>query len=270
MAATLWYAPTMNKVAFITGASSGLGRSFALNLAREGYQVAIAARRIHLLSGVADQIRADGGMALVCACDVSDRDAVHEAIASAERELGPIDLLIANAGQSEMTEVDRLDAARVVELTRVNFFGVVYAVERVLPGMLDRNQGQLVAIGSLAGYGGLPKSAAYSASKGALHNFMESVRIDLRDSGVDVTLITPGYVRTDSTDKNVHPMPFVLDMDDAVDRMLRAIRARKRLYTFPRPLSSLVWVGQVFPAALYDWLASKQSREKHTLEDPQE
>ena len=252
----------MSPVAFVTGASSGLGRELARRLAGEGYAVALAARREERLRELAAAIEDAGGRALPCPCDVADRAQVHDAVARAEAELGPVDLLVANAGQSEMTEPHRLDAAEVERLMRVNFFGALYAVERVLPGMLERGRGHLVAVGSLAGYNGLPLTAAYSASKGALHNFFESLRIDLRGTGVDVTVITPGYVKTELTEKNLHTMPFLLELDEAVDRMMRAIRTRRRLASFPRPLSTLVWWAQVFPAALYDRIAARQDRRK--------
>ena len=141
----------MTKVAFVTGGSSGFGRGFALGLAREGYRVAVVARRRASLDDVADEIRAGGGSALVCCCDVTDPDQVREAIARTEAEFGPVDLLIANAGASAMTRPEQLDASDVVALMSVNFFGVLYAVEGVLPSMLERGRGHIVPIGSLAG-----------------------------------------------------------------------------------------------------------------------
>jgi len=252
----------MTRTAFITGASSGLGYGLALRLAREGFSVGLAARRRDRLEALASRIREAGAEASVHPVDVAQRHAVHAAIRACEAALGPLDLLVANAGVSEMTLVDALDAAAVERIMRVNFLGAVYAVEATLPGMLSRGRGHLVAVGSLAGYGGLPKTAAYSASKGAVHNFFESLRIDLRSTPVDVTLVTPGYVRTPMTEQNDHSMPFLVDADDAVERIWRAIRARRRRLAFPRPLSSLVWLAQIFPPWFYDWLASRQPRDK--------
>lgn len=252
----------MGGVAFVTGASSGIGRGLALRLAREGYAVALAARRAERLEALAETVREDGGRALACPCDVTVRAEVRDALRSAAEELGPVDLLVANAGVSEVTDVETLDAEDVERLLRVNFLGAVYAVEEVLPGMLERRRGHLVAVGSLAGYGGLPRTAAYSASKGALHNFFESLRIDLRGSGVDVTLVTPGYVDTPMTEVNEHPMPFLVDVSTAVEKIVGAIRRRRPLLAFPRPLSTLVRTAQIFPRRLYDHLASRVRREK--------
>ena len=252
----------MNGVALITGASAGLGRGLALRLAADGYGVGLAARREERLVELAREIEAAGGRAAVLPCDVGRRDAVLDAVARCRAELGEVDLLVANAGVSENTFPDRLEAERVERVIRINFLGAVYAVEAVLPGMLERDRGHLVGVTSLAGYGGLPLTAAYSASKGALHNFLESLRIDLRATGVDVTVIAPGYVRTAMTEGNEHPMPFLMDLDDAVERMHRAIRLRKRAVRFPWPLATLVWLAQVFPAGLYDWIGSRVGREK--------
>ena len=252
----------MNRVAFVTGASSGIGAGLARRYGARGYAVGLAARRVDRLEEVAGQIRASGGQALVCPCDVGDRDAVHAAIQATVGQFGAIDLLVANAGFSERTPAVGLDGAQVERVTRVNFLGAVYAAEQVLPSMLERDDGRIVAVGSAAGYGGLPRTAAYSASKGAMHNFFESLRLDLRDTGVSVTVITPGYVKTELTQKNKHRMPFIMELDPALDIMVRGIDDRRGLVMFPRPLSTLVWLAQILPAPAYDWLASRLRRRK--------
>ena len=253
----------MTKVAFITGASSGLGAGLARHLAlRGGYAVALAARRVQRLDSLVQEIRGGGGTAVAYECDVRDRVQVRTAVEAAEAELGPVDLMVANAGISGMTLAHALDVAQVENIMSTNFFGAVYATEAVLPSMLARGSGHLVAVGSLTGYGGLPKTAAYSASKGALHNFFESLRVDLRDTGVDVTVVTPGYVRTEMTAKNAHPMPLLVELDDAVALMVDAIAKRRKLLAFPRPLFGAVWFAQVLPSRVYDWLASRIRREK--------
>jgi short-subunit dehydrogenase len=251
-----------NRVAFVTGASSGLGRGLARRLAERGYRVGAAARRVDALAEVVEEIASAGGVATAHPCDVSDPAEVREAIDACVRAHGPVDLLVANAGVSEMTEVDDFRAADVERLLRVNFLGAVYAVEAVLPAMLARRHGHLVAVGSLAGYGGLPRTAAYSASKGALHNLFESLRVDLRGRGVDVTVITPGYVRTPMTEQNLHPMPFLVEEEDAVTRMMAAIESRERLLAFPFTLAVGVWLGQILPSRVYDRIASGLRREK--------
>jgi short-subunit dehydrogenase len=254
-------------VAFVTGASSGLGAGLARKLALEGWAVGLTARRERELAEVAGTIRAAGGEASVHPGDVGDRAAVAGALRACREALGPIDLLVCNAGLSAMTTVDSFRADDVERVLRVNVLGAVYAIEAALPDMLARSAGHLVGVGSLTGYGGLPGTAAYSASKGALHNLFESLRLDLRRRGVAVTFITPGYVRTPLTARNLHHMPFLMDVDDAVERMMGAIRDRRALLSFPWPLAGAVWAGQILPAWLYDRLASRVKRDKRPPAD---
>ena len=250
-------------VAVVTGASSGLGHGLALRLAEAGYGVGLLARRLDRLESLVGRIEQAGGRALAVRCDVSRPEDVRSALAACAATLGPVDLLVANAGVSGNTRITRPGLAEGVErVMAVNFLGAVYAVEAVLPSMLERDRGHIVAIGSLAGFRGLPLSAAYSASKAAMANFFESLRIDLHRTGVDVTLVRPGYVRTEMTDHNDHPMPFRLELDEGVDRVMRAIQVRRRSVAFPWPLARLAWISQIFPDAVYDWVASSVDRRK--------
>lgn len=250
------------RVCFITGASSGLGAELAVRLAREGYDLGLSARREGLLSKVAAEVQREGGRAEVFPCDVSNRDQITEAIQSCEKEIGPVDLLVANAGMSINTRVEAFDSAEVERVICVNLLGAVYATEAVLQGMLKRGRGQIVAVSSIAGFAGLPMSAAYSASKGGMTNFFESLRIDLQGSGVDVTVITPGFVRTPMTAHNRHAMPFLMDLEPAVELMVRAIRKRKKSLAFPWPLAAAAWIARIFPRGMYDWVAGKLDRRK--------
>ena len=201
------------------------------------------------------------GVALPLSCDVTDRTQVARAVEHCESELGPVDLLVANAGMGARTPADGLSAARVEEVFSVNFFGAVYAVEAVLSGMLQRRSGHLVAISSVAGFNGLPGRSAYSASKAAMTNFFESLRLDLRGRGVDVTVISPGFVRTPMTSHASSSRPFVLELDDALDRMMPAILARRPALAFPFPVATLAWMARSFPRRVYDALAGRARRE---------
>jgi short-subunit dehydrogenase len=249
-------------VCFITGASSGLGRGLAIRLAKEGHAIGLAARRKDRLEAVAEGVRAAGGTAAVFPCDVGQRDEVSAAVDECVTQLGPVDLLIANAGMSVNTRVDAFDAAAVETVIRTNLLGAVYATEAVLQSMRTRRKGQIVAVSSIAGFGGLPLSAAYSASKGGMTNFFESLRIDLRGSGVDVTVITPGFIKTPLTDHNRHAMPFLMELDPAVELMVRAIKKRKKCVAFPWPLALAVKTARLLPRPAYDWLASRVDRRK--------
>ncbi len=249
-------------VCFITGASSGFGMGLAVRLSQEGYAVGLAARREAHLEEVAGRVREQGGKAGVFPCDVSQRDQVAGAIRRCEEELGPVDLLVANAGVSINTRVEAFNASEVERVIGINLLGAVFATDAVLEGMLERGQGQIVAVSSIAGFAGLPMSAAYSASKGGMTNFFESLRIDLRGSGVDVTVITPGFVKTAMTAQNRHRMPFLMELEPAVELMARAILKRKKSLAFPWPLAAIAWSARILPRPVYDWLASQVDRGK--------
>jgi short-subunit dehydrogenase len=239
-------------VALVTGASSGIGLELARRLAREGTKVALVARRKELLERLAAEIRAAGGTALPLRCDVRERTSVRAAVENAARELGPIDLLIANAGVGHVVPADPLDATLIEDSMRTNFFGPVYGVEAVLPSMLARRAGHIVGVSSLAAYRGLPRTHAYCASKSALNAFLEGLRVELADRGVRVTTICPGFVRTPMVAANAGAMPFVLEPDEAARRILRAVRAGRRVHNFPWPMAALTGLARLVPNAVID------------------
>jgi short-subunit dehydrogenase len=240
---------------FITGASSGIGRSLARRIAADGEPVTLVARRADLLESLATEIVRAGGRALAIPCDVTHRDEVHDAVRRAEAELGPITTLIANAGAAAVTRVDGFDAAHVAGQLELNVMGAVHCIEAVLPGMLARRAGHIVATGSLAGSRGLPGSAAYSASKAALRVLLEGLAVDLHGRGVDITVLAPGFVRTKSRGGHRRAnRPFRMDLEDATARMHRAIRARRRSYQFPASLVVLVHAARMLPTGVYNRL----------------
>ena len=239
-------------VALITGASSGIGVDLARLLAREGTKVALVARRKPLLDSLANEIRSGGGTALAIPCDVRERMPMHAAIAEASRELGPIDLLIANAGVGHVIPADEFDAALFEDTMRTNLFGVVYAVEAALPSMLERHAGHIVGVSSLAAYLGVPVTNAYCASKAALNSFLDGLRAEIADRGVKVTTVCPGFVRTPMTAKNTGAMPYLLEPDEAARRILRAVRAGRRVYNFPWPMAALMRFVRILPGAVVD------------------
>lgn len=236
----------------VTGASSGIGRSLAWRIAATGVPVAVLARRGELLDELVAEIEKQGGRALAIVCDVTDPAAVQAATEKAEARFGPTACLIANAGGTAGKSASVFDPEQFRRSIELNLMGVAHCVAAVLPGMLERRAGHIVATSSLAGYRGLPGSAAYSAAKGGLTNFLESLRIDLRGSGVDVTVLAPGFVRTKPGGKK--RKPFVLELEPAVERMHRAIRERRAFYAFPRSLVALIWLGRLLPASIYDRL----------------
>ncbi|MBK8150350.1 MAG: SDR family NAD(P)-dependent oxidoreductase [Acidobacteria bacterium] len=244
-----------DKVVFLTGASSGIGEALAVALAKKGATLGLLARREDLLREIAKSCEAKGGLARVFACDVIDEAGVADAAQALRDEFGRIDILICNAGIGGPRHARDLTTTDVKKVFEVNFMGAVNAVTATLPAMIKHGSGQLVAISSLAGIRGLPRSASYSASKGALTNFFESLRLDLIGSGVSVTVIEPGFILTPLTANRKHKLPFLMQLDNAIPLFIRAIERRKRFAAFPWQLASVVRLGRFFPGWLYDRIA---------------
>lgn len=250
-------------VTLITGASSGIGRSLARRLALAGDRVALLARRADLLEELAKEIEGAGGVALAVPCDVTDPAAVRAAVAEVEARLGPVETLIANAGGSDPTFMDEFSAHQVESVVRLNLLAVASCIEAVLPGMLERGHGHLVATGSLAAYRGLPSAAAYGAAKAGLANLMESLRIDLRPRGIDVTLLAPGFVRTKpGARKRKRNKPLRMDLEAATERMARSIRDRRGYDAFPRLLVAVLSLSRLLPHRYYDRLVAGRGRSR--------
>jgi short-subunit dehydrogenase len=243
-----------NKVVLITGASSGIGRGLALELARRGAAVGLFARRIDILREVEAEIVSTGGRAMAFAGDVVRPDTLREAAWKLERAFGPIDVMIANAGIGASTRGQNLPLDDVSRIINVNLIGAANSAAAVIPQMVRRGSGRVVAIASLAAYRGLPNSAAYCASKAGVSKLYESLRVDLRGSGVEVTVIFPGFVRTKLT-ANHSNMLFLMDVDTAVTKIVRAIERGKQSYSFPWQLAGFVRAGLFFPIWLYDRVA---------------
>lgn len=247
-----------NKVVLVTGASSGIGRGLAIELARRGASVGLLARRRDLLEAAVDEINEAGGRAMALPADVTHADQVRAAACQLRRKFGYIDVLVANAGVGGTTYAVDLCEKEVTKVIRVNVIGAVNSVTAVIPHMVQRGSGHLVAISSLAGYRGLPKSAAYCASKAGVSALFESLRIDLAHTGVDVTIIHPGFIKTPLTAGRKH-MPYLMELDDAVGKMMRVIEKRKKTYSFPWQLATIVRACMLLPIPLYDWIAARNS-----------
>jgi len=248
-----------NRVVMITGASSGIGRGLARALSLKGAKLGLVARRADLLQEIVEQIALSGGKALSLPADVCDSDSIRAAADRLRTEVGPIDVLIANAGIGATNDAAELRAGEVAGVINVNVIGAANSVAAVLPEMVARGQGHLVAISSLAAYRGLPKSAAYCASKAALSAFFESLRLDLQPRGIDVTIIHPGFIKTPLTAGRRAQMPFLMEVDTAVDKILGAIERRRKSYAFPWQLATFVRAGMIMPNFMYDWISRRNS-----------
>ena len=242
------------QVALVTGASSGIGWELARQLAAEGCKVGLVARREKPLAELHSLISNAGSTAAVAVADVGDRGQVESAFRHIRESLGPVDLVVANAGVGKPTVLDPVNMADVEEMIRINVMGVIYTLSAALPEMLARKTGHLVAVSSLAGYRSLPGESAYCASKAAVNAYMDGLRIHLRGSGVRVTTACPGFVKTPMTADNTFHMPGLMDAATAAGRILRAIRAGTKVYNFPWRLHLMVKLSRWLPDRLINWV----------------
>ena len=247
-----------DKVVLLTGASSGIGEGIALALAKKGAILGLLARRENLLADLAARCESGGAVARILPCDVTDAVAVQNAAQTLRSEFGRIDILIANAGiGGNNAETRDLQPDAVRKVIEINLLGAANSVYAVLPHMLERGTGQIAAVSSLAGFRGLPKSAAYSASKAGMTAFFESVRLDVAHRGIGVTIIQPGFIKTPLTSGRENKMPFLMELDDAVPYFLNAIERKKKFAAFPWQLATLVRAGKFMPTWLYDRVAGQ-------------
>jgi NAD(P)-dependent dehydrogenase (short-subunit alcohol dehydrogenase family) len=241
------------RLAWITGASTGIGRALALRLARDGWRVAASSRGVEALKGLEGESNAIRAFPL----DVTDAAAAAGVVAEIEHTLGPIDLAVVNAGTHAPTPADTFDAAVVRRLIEVNLVGAANTLAATMPGMIGRKSGHIAVVASVAGYRGLPRAAAYSATKAGLIALAEGLKFDLDRAGVKIQVINPGFVRTPLTDRNDFPMPFLMEVDDAVERIMRGLAGNAFEIAFPRRFVWILKLLGLLPDRLYFPLVAK-------------
>lgn len=247
-----------NRVALITGAGNGLGRQLALALASEGAAIAAVDLNADSLAALENDLK--GKTVASAVADVTDRSSLRPAVEQLQERLGPIDLLIANAGIGKETSALSFHADDFEAIIRVNLIGVSNSVEAVLNGMLKRRSGHLVGISSLASYRGLPRMAGYCASKAGVNALMDALRIELGPLGINVTTICPGWIRTAMTANLDVPMPDIMDCADAARRILDAVRRGKAFYAFPAHSARRIRFLHWLPCSVSDWLMHRVLR----------
>ncbi len=232
------------KTVWITGASTGIGREIALQMAEAGVVVAASARS-------AEKLAALGASIKPYPLDVTNRSAVLATIAKIELELGPIDLAILGAGTYSPLDVEHFDPHLFESAITANYLGVVNCLAGLLPRMLPRRSGHVAWIASVAGYRGLPKAAAYGPSKAALINLAESLKPDLDVRGITVSVINPGFVETPLTAKNDFPMPFLMKAPDAARLTIAGLVRRRFEIAYPRRFVAILKIARILPYWLY-------------------
>ena len=232
---------------WVTGASSGIGQKLVERLVRQGWRVAVTARSEDKLKAQAD---AHPGQVFAAPADVSDPEAVKDAVARIEAEHGPIARAILNAGiyiPIDLPDARYEDYAKTFD---VNLKGTAACLCAVLPHMAERQSGQIAFVSSATAFGGMPTASAYGASKAALVNMAEACRVELHRHGVLIQAVTPGFVDTPAQEDNEFPKPFMITADVAAKRIVSGLKTRRFEITFPRRFT---WMLKLIYALPRDW-----------------
>lgn len=241
--------PNISRHILITGASSGIGAALAEAYAAPGVRLSLSGRSAERLSAVAATCNALGADTTTSVFDVTDREAARRWVQEAAGQAPP-DLLIANAGISAGTGSGGETAAQAREIFAVNVDGVANTVLPAIEHMQPRGRGQIAIMSSLAGFVGVPGAPAYCASKAAVRVWGEALRGELAGSGIGVSVICPGFVRTPMTDRNPFPMPFLVDPQKAGRIIVSGLARNRARIAFPWPLYAAVRLLGAMPAGL--------------------
>ena len=247
-----------NKTIIITGASSGIGKELAIRLAKKNTKLVIAARNKQRLGEVANQCRAKGSGVLVVAADVANKADCKNIIEETVKAFGGIDILVNNAGITMWAEFEKVTNLEALEqIMQVNFFGSMYLTHFALPYLI-KSKGQIVGVSSLTGKTGIPTRSIYAASKHAMAGFFDSLRIELKEKGVAVTMIYPGFVSSEVRERalNGEGIPLgkspvkekeVMSVEECVRQMLPMIEKRKRELVMTTRAKVGLWLKMVAP-----------------------
>jgi len=246
-----------NKTVLLTGASSGIGYSLAKLLPKENCSIALLSRREKILNDLANEIKVDGSQVRAYKCDVGNIDEVRSTFGQVKKDFGKIDIAILNAGASSRADVSKYSSSTAKEIFDANTFGIVNCVEQLLPDFIQRKEGMIVGVSSLAESRGYPKSGFYNASKAAATLLLESLRVELKPHNIKVVIVKPGFVRTPMTDKNEFHMPFLMDVDKAARIILNGIKKEKKIIQFPLLIVIGSKIIKIMPDWLFDFLMSK-------------
>lgn len=245
---------TQPGIAWIIGGGSGIGAAVAKLLARRGWTVAISGRRAEKLAEVAQASPAIRPYPL----DVTDDEAIARTVATIADELGRIDLFIFGAAAWQPMKVGDYAFEKFARIVDTNYLGVIRMANPVLDQFDRQGGGHFAVIASVAGYFGLPRSAAYSSTKAGLINLLETMRTELGQRNIKVRMIAPGFVKSELTDKNDFPMPFLMETDDAAKRIVDGLTQSDRFeIAFPKRMVWLMKTIRWLPYPVFFWLTGK-------------
>jgi len=248
------------KSILLTGASGGIGLALSRQLAKEKVNLALLARRENILLQLADELRGSGSIVLPVKCDVSNKDETARACRDIQARFGQVDIAIFNSGLSHRADVVEFRVNIAREIFDVNVFGMLNFVEELLPGFIKRKEGTIVGVTSLADCRGLPKNRCYSASKAAATALLESLRVELKEHGIKVITVKPGFVKTPMTERALYPRPFLMTPEKAAAIIIKGIKKEKTMIQFPLPIVLGSKLLKVMPGFLYDRIAARIKR----------
>jgi short-subunit dehydrogenase len=230
---------------WVVGASSGIGAALAAELAGRGARVAVSARREGALRELA------GDRMTVAPADVTDLESLRKATAVVTEALGGLDVVVLNAGYWKQMSAASFDVDEFRRHVEVNLLGMANALACVLPLLRAQGSGTVVGVASVAGYRGLPGAEGYGATKAAQINLLESLRVGLRRDGVSVQTVCPGFVKTEMTEHNEFPMPFMISAETAAEKIADGIESGSPEIVFPWQMAALMKVARVVPNRLW-------------------
>ncbi len=249
------------KILVITGASSGLGAALAINYASLGVKLFLTARNQDRLEKVVKICKDKGAEVCSFICDIRDYEKISNWLLTIDK-IEPIDLIFANAGVSAGT-LGGEDVNQVKNLFSTNIDGVINTIFPVLEKMKTRRRGQIAIISSMASLVALPSCPAYSASKAAVRFYGQAIRGVLKEYGIGVTVIIPGYIKTPMTEVNDFPMPFIISSDKAAQIIKKQMVKNPNQIVFPRIFYLLIWLISILPSFLSESLLASLPRKSN-------
>ena len=226
----------IKKVAWITGASSGIGEALCYKLSNEGWEIILTARRLEKLKNVSLKLKTNF---MLVPADVTDEYQMKDAIKSIYRKFKSVDLCILNAGIYKSVDGKKIISKTYKEQMNTNYIGVINALEGIVPRMVDKGNGQIMVVASPTGWIGLPLASAYGPTKAALINLTQSLRYHLEPCGIKMQLVTPGFIYTESTPTNEHDLPGIISAEKAAILIFKAISSNR--FQTMIPSNFLMW-----------------------------
>ena len=246
-----------DKVIWITGASTGIGKSLAIKFSKNGWKVAISARRAEILDDISKQNENIFPFPL----DVTNKEECKKVFFEIKNKLQNIDICVFSTGTWDPKKEKDIDIDQIENVMKVNFFGTLNSIKSVEKYFKDSGKGHISIVSSIAGYRGLPNSTGYGPSKSALNNLAESLYFDFKKYGVRISLISPGFIKTPMTDKNDFKMPFLKTSEYAADKIYHGlVNTNVFEIHFPKQLTLILKFLKILPNWLYLKLVGKLTK----------